>query len=182
MSAPDTGDRNSHGPPAFAKPAARKAGVPDPRKQLREKRRILRRREQDSNVWSLSGTDGLPLPRPAHPQETSGFSHGKANSRETLARCWRKGDSNRQSRPKGDGVPANGYKAAAEERWIPIITKSARGELSLQRRPPLAPRRRLVVGVREAQHGRVVKTLADDLERQRQAAVGITAALRIAWS
>src|SRR6266481_9648578 len=71
--------------------------------------------------------------------------------------------------------PQGGRRAAAEGRWIPIITKSVRGELSLQRRPPVAPRRRLVVGVCEAQHRRVAEALADDLERQRQAAVGITA-------
>ena len=49
---------------------------------------------------------------------------------------------------------------------------------SIQRRPPVTPRRRLLVGVREAQHRRVVEARANDLERQRQAAVGIAAAHR----
>src|SRR6266446_3381647 len=52
------------------------------------------------------------------------------------------------------------------------------GGLSLERRPPVAPRRRLLVGVRDAQHRRVIEALAYNLERQRQAAVGITAADR----
>jgi hypothetical protein len=60
--------------------------------------------------------------------------------------------------------------APSSEAWIQAYIARQNpcvGGLSLQRRPPVAPRRHLLVGVREAQHRRVVEALADDLERQR---------------
>src|SRR5262249_37646569 len=45
-------------------------------------------------------------------------------------------------------------------------------------RPPAPPRRRLLVGIGEAQYGRIVEALADDLKGQRQAAVAKAAAHR----